>query len=243
MPNNLHNENNNHNKNQSNEEVVIGIKNNISYTQELWRKAIHLCSLSFPLIYIFIDRPLMLTLLVPLLIIALIIDLLSKFNLKFREFYLKFFGAMLRPHEKNEKILLNGASWVLIAAVFVFATFPKIIAIISFTILIISDMLAALIGRRFGKHKLFDKSWEGTSAFIISGIIVVGIYWVALSAPITFLLFGAIGAAVAGFVEAASVTLKMDDNLSIPLSVGAVMWLGGFYSASIGLPYLELLVK
>lgn len=220
----------------------IGIKNNISYTQEILRKGIHLCSLTFPIGYIFVDKSILMVALFILLFFALIIDLFSKFSSGFRELYLRYFGAMLRPHEKNDKLLLNGASWVLISAVLVFGIFPKIIAITAFTILIISDMMAALWGRKYGKHKLFDKSWEGTLAFMISGFMVVSIYWITLSAPITYFVFGFLGAIVGGFIEAASVTLKMDDNLSIPISVGIIMWLGGNYAASIGLPYLQLLL-
>lgn len=219
----------------------IGIKNNISYTQELLRKTIHLCSLSLPIAYIFITKEIILSFILPLLILALLIDILSKVNPTFKAFYYKYFGSMLRPHEKSDKFLLNGASWVLISAFLVFLIFPKIIAIISFTILIISDLSAALIGRRFGKHKLFDKSWEGTSAFMITGIIVVFIYYYTLQAPISLLIFGSLGAIFAGFIEAASVTLKMDDNLSIPLSVGLVMWIGGIISLNYSLPYLNLL--
>lgn len=219
----------------------IGIKNNISYSQEILRKTIHLFSLSLPISYIFLTKEIILGFIIPLLFFAVLIDILSKVNPKFKEYYYRFFGSMLRPHEKSEKFLLNGASWVLISAFLVFLIFPKIIAIISFTILIISDLSAALIGRRFGKHKLFDKSWEGTSAFIVTGVLVVIIYYFVLSAPISFLIFGCLGAVFAAFIEAASVTLKMDDNLSIPLSVGLVMWVGGIISMYYNLPYLNLL--
>lgn len=219
----------------------IGIKNNISYSQEILRKIIHLCSLVIPISYIFLTKEILLSLILPLLFLALLIDILSKFNTKFKEYYFQYFGPMLRPHEKTDKLLLNGASWVLISAFLVFLIFPKIIAIISFSILIISDLSAALIGRRFGKNKLFDKSWEGTSAFIFTGILVVTIYYFILSAPFSLLLFGSLGAIIAAFVEAASVTLKMDDNLSIPLSVGFVMWVGGIISNYYSLPYLHIL--
>lgn len=217
--------------------------NNISYSQELLRKAIHICSLLFPVSYIFLDKNTILLVLIPMLALALLIDLLSKFHSTFAQHYFKYFGAMLRPHEKNKAILLNGASWVLISAVLVFALFPKILAITAFSILIISDTMAALIGRRFGKHKLFDKSWEGTFAFILSGTIIVYIYWLIFNLPSTYLIAGILGASTAGFVEAASVSLKMDDNFSIPLSVGLVMYLGGVLASSFGLPFLDALTN
>jgi dolichol kinase len=159
---------------------------------------------------------------------------------------------MLRPHEmRKEWYMVNGATWVLISATVAVLLFSKIVAITVFSILIISDMVAALIGRRYGKRKLFDKSVEGTAAFIISAaLIVVGLYGI-FDLNLIFLIAGVFGGTVAGLVEAASVSLKLDDNLSIPLSAGIVMelfrhLLGGFgwvdtytaFSAIELLPYL-----
>jgi len=153
-----------------------------------------------------------------------------------------YMGALLREHEKeNKKFVLNGASWVLISASLCILIFPKVVMIPAFTILIISDMLAALVGRKFGKTPLFDKSWEGTIAFIVSAIGVVLSFGFAFSAPITFFAFGILGAVIGGFVEAGSKVLNIDDNLSIPLSIGLILWLGAFYAQSINMPYLDLI--
>jgi len=216
----------------------------ISYSQELLRKGIHLLSLTIPLIYIFVSKILLMNLIIPLLVITLLVDILSRKNMPLHNFFYSVFGNMLRAHEKTSKwFILNGASWVLISAVTVFYVFPKIVAVTAFTILIISDLMAALIGRRYGKNKLFDKSWEGTVAFILSSWMVVVVYYFIFNAPIYFLIFGIIAGMIGGFVEAASKLLRMDDNLSIPLSVGIIIWLGGFYALYQGSPYLDLLVK
>jgi dolichol kinase len=83
---------------------------------------------------------------------------------------------MLRKHEmKKKKLLLTGASWVLISAVLTVLIFPKVIAVIAFIILIISDISAALVGRKWGRTKLGKKSLEGTLAFIVSGLLVVAV--------------------------------------------------------------------
>lgn len=215
--------------------------NSITYKNEIFRKGIHLCSLAIPLIYLFISKELALLIIIPLTVIMIISDLLSR-RIKFLEkLIFGVFGNLLREHEKEGKLVLNGASWVLISASLCIAVYPKIIMVIAFTILIISDTLAALIGRRYGKSKLFDKSWEGTAAFIISAIAVVFMYSFSFNAPITLYIFGILGAIFGGFVEAASTKLKMDDNFSIPISVGSILWLGGYYAEIIKLPYLNLL--
>lgn len=136
---------------------------------------------------------------------------------------MKYFGQMLRPHEKKGKGFFNGATWVLISATICVASFPKIITITGFTILIISDIFAALIGRRFGKHKIFDKSWEGTISFVISAIAIVFLYYNLFNLPFSYLISGVIAAVISGFVELISKVIKVDDNLAIPISVGLVM--------------------
>jgi dolichol kinase len=120
--------------------------------------------------------------------------------------------------------------------------FPRHLAITGFAVLIIiSDIAAALIGRKFGRNRLFTKSWEGTSAFIVSAFLVVTVIGNLLNAPWTYFAFGFIGAIVAGFAEAASAYLKIDDNFSIPVSIGLVMWAGAFFASSINMPYLNLM--
>ncbi|MES2765703.1 MAG: dolichol kinase [Bacteroidota bacterium] len=201
-------------------------KADIPYRQELLRKSIHLCSLLIPVLYIPMDKLLALKILVPITVVAFLADILRNFFAPARAFVNKYFGGMLREHELDEKrFILNGATYVLLAACVAIVAFPKIIAITAFSILIISDMAAALIGRKFGQHSFFDKSLEGTSAFIISGIIIVAIIGVNSNAPWTFYLAGAVGAVAGGVIEAASIKLRLDDNFSIPLTVGSIMWI------------------
>ncbi len=199
-------------------------KQPISYNQEILRKLIHLFSLSIPIVYYHIDKVTALSILFPLALLAVSLDFLSKGENKFAEFIQHWLGKMMRAHEKKkDKIVLNGASWVLISAYLTVLIFPKIIAVTGFAILIISDLTAALIGRKFGKHSLFNKSWEGTLSFMVSAIMVVIFVGTMTNAPWVFYIAGAVGAIVAGFVEAAAKILKADDNLTIPLSFGVVV--------------------
>jgi len=214
----------------------------ISYTSELLRKLIHLCSLSIPIIYVFVEKELALTILIPMALIAISLDLASKRIKPLGDVYKKIFGSILRKHERNKKkILLNGASWVLIAAVLTVFVYPKIIAITAFSILIISDIAAALVGRKFGRTPLFNKSWEGTLSFIVSAIIVVAIIGFVFSAPWSFFVFGALASIAGGFAEAASKLLKADDNLTIPITVGFVLWSGNYLSMYFNSSFVNLL--
>jgi len=213
-------------------------RGSIDYKSELFRKGIHLCSLSIPVVYYFITRELALMILVPLVIISLTMDLYRYHNSSFGNFFYKIFGFLLREHEKDhDKRNLNGATYVLIAAVLTVLIFPKVIAVTAFTILIISDISAALIGRRFGKIKFLSKSLEGTSAFFITACIVILLAPKVAGLPVEYLI-GFTAAFIGAIAENISFGYA-DDNLTVPLSIGITMWV--LYTVL--LPNLDLVLS
>jgi len=209
----------------------------INYKDELVRKLIHLCSLSIPIIVYFIPRTVSITILSFLAAAAIILDLSRYMYSPVGKIFYAIFGFMLRKHEVDEKKKnLNGATYVFISALICIIIFPKILFITGFTILIISDSSAALIGRKFGKHKFLAKSLEGTLAFFVSASIVV-LFTPKIDHLATEYLIGIIAAAVGAIVENISFGFA-DDNLSIPLSTGFAMW--GLYLLL--LPNLQLIL-
>lgn len=196
----------------------------IDYKSEILRKAIHLCSLSIPIIYYFITKELALKILIPLLIISLIIDLGRYYFKPIQDFFYNIFGFLLRKHEKDHKKKnLNGATYVLISAVIVILIFPKVFVVTSFSVLIIGDIAAALIGRKYGKRKFLLKSLEGTLAFFIFSCIVV-LFTPKVQGNIFEFIIGFISVAVGAVAENVSIGWA-DDNLTIPISVGITMWI------------------
>lgn len=200
------------------------------FRKEVIRKLIHLASLSIPLGYwFFLSQSVVLTVLIILTVFSLFVDIGRLFSPPFSKFYNSLFQSILREHETTEKKKnLTGATYVLISAVICIALFPKIIAVTSFSILIISDTASALFGRKFGKHKFKKiaggkKSWEGSIAFVLSAIIVI------LFTPKIEYTFGeyvlAIIASVGGAIAELLSFDIFDDNFAIPLATGALMWL------------------
>ncbi|HSD64267.1 MAG TPA: hypothetical protein VLB50_10730 [Ignavibacteriaceae bacterium] len=195
----------------------------IHYRDELIRKLIHLFSLSIPIIYYFVSRGDAILILSILTFLALLLDLARYLSPSVGKIFYNIFGFLLRRHELDtRKKNLNGATYVLISALICVILFPKILFITAFSILIISDSMAALIGRKFGKHKLFSKSLEGTLAFFISASIVVFLTPKVNDLPMEYLI-GIIAAAIGAIVENVSFGLA-DDNLAIPISIGFTMW-------------------
>jgi dolichol kinase len=194
----------------------------IDYKSEFIRKSIHLCSLSIPTIYFFISKQLALEILVPLFLAFLVVDLARFYHKPVQSWFYRWFGWLLRKHETDQSTKrLTGATNILFSAIVCIILFPKIITINAFAILIISDITSALFGRRFGKRKFFQKSLEGAMAFFVSATVVVFLAPKVQGLAMEYVI-GIIAAAVGAVVEAASTTI--DDNISVPLAIGTLMW-------------------
>ena len=81
--------------------------------------------------------------------------------------------------------------------------------------IILGDIAAALVGRRYGKIKFGDKTLEGSLTFF--GVCIL----VALLVPDLPFVIGIIGALIATIIEA--MTLPVDDNLIVPMISGLAM--------------------
>jgi dolichol kinase len=195
----------------------------INYSAEVVRKGIHLFSLLIPVLYYVLPKSVALSILMPLTLAFLLTDVARLFLPLVGRLYERLFGWLLRPHEQNrEGRQLNGASYMLLSAVLCIWLFPKVIVITAFAILIISDSAAALIGLRFGRRSFLAKTLEGTSAFLVTALLVVAVAPKIAYLPAEYLI-GAAAAVLGTLVEAAA--LGIDDNLSIPVSIGAAMWI------------------
>lgn len=139
--------------------------------------------------------------------------------------YGKFFGKMLRSKETNGRFHLSGAPYVLAAAFVSRFLFSKEIAMISLAVMLIGDTAAALVGRKFGKHKINNgsKSIEGALAFFIFSAAVLWGFKLFFLLPIHVFWVGLIGIFMAMIAEIYEKQLRLDDNFSIPLCVGLAL--------------------
>jgi dolichol kinase len=202
--------------------MTINNSGTIDYKTELLRKSIHLCSLSISIIYYFVTKELALQILIPLTLLAVVLDSSRYFFPGFAKIFYSIFGFMLREHEKlQEKKNLNGATYLLISVTLVVIFFPKVFVIPAVAVLIIGDIAAALLGRKFGKHKFLAKSLEGTLAFFITGSVVI-LLTPKIEGSFSEYLIGIIAVAVGAIAENISYGWA-DDNFTIPLSVCTTM--------------------
>lgn len=200
----------------------------ISYTQEICRKLVHLSSLWVVVLYHFYDRDVMLNVLIPFTLVVLIADGARRCSGKICPMCETVIGYFLRNHEREK---LSGASYMMVSALILVLLFPKTITMVSFSILIISDSAAALIGRAFGTPRFGDKSPAGTMAFLSTAVAISFFFYYFYELSTLFLWSALAASVIAALVEALSDLLKLDDNFTIPLSVATTMlsiqWLAG----------------
>ncbi len=178
----------------------------ISFTNELMRKGIHLTSIIIVLVYAFFGKEEAQLLLIVYLVIILIIEHLRLD----RSIKLPVFHILLRKKEKNG---IGSYVYFTLGALVAVSVFSKNIAFAAILMTTFGDMSAALIGKRFGKIRIFhnDKSLEGC---IAEFVVDLAIAMLLLENPFVSLMM----AFIATFVETTFV--KIDDNLAIPIFSG-----------------------
>ena len=202
---------------------------NISYFNEVRRKLVHLSSLWMPAVMLFASgyRWYLAAFFGALLIGNLLVEhtYASGRYPQINKLYDRFFGGMLRFEVKPGMWVISGGPYVFASAALSLVLFVPEIAASGMTAMLLGDTAAALIGRRFGKHKTVNgKSYEGFAAFVIAA--AVGIYVIKTIVGVPAIpVWGIILAAFAGsMVELFEKQLKIDDNFSIPVAVGAVLY-------------------
>ena len=182
---------------------------------ELKRKAIHLASLVIPLgyfaspasWYVWWERALLAS-----VILSLAIEVFRLNHPRTRHVFRHYFGELLRNHEEAT---LLGSTYLLIACLLSIHLFPKPVAVLALSFLILGDTAAAIVGKSVGRVRIFGKTLEGSLACFA---VCYGLTAIMPGIPFPV---GLIGAAVATVFEL--LPIPLDDNFRIPLSAGFAM--------------------
>ena len=189
----------------------------LTYRQEIYRKFIHLSSSVMALALWYFGKETFLPWLIGVAIILPLLDYGRHHIDLLRRIYTYFFTIFTRPIEYRN---LSGASWVVIGAALTTLIFNEKTAIIGLLVLSLADSAAAIIGLKFGKTYLFNKSLEGSAAFFIVAFLIV--FYLSPA----FFLINLITVLAATAVELFS-TARINDNLFIPLVTAFILTLGG----------------
>ncbi len=189
---------------------------------ELYRKSVHILLLLAPALYYFLGKWQSLLIFTPLTTIFITIDYLRRKNLSLNNKFIKILSPILRESElQGDK--LCGASWAGLAICIIFFLFKPEIAITAFIILAISDALASLIGKSFVSEPFFEKTLAGSTAFFVSGFIILISCGLAFDVKIWFYIFGIFALFCTTMLEARPSIFNIDDNFIIPITFAVVM--------------------
>ena len=196
----------------------------IPYKAEVIRKAIHLLALVLPLGMALLGKATALILLVPTTALALAGDVLRVRSAWFAGLVERIFGFMMRGEEQppvGGPVTINGASWVLLSATLLTVIFPIRIAVVAFTMFMLGDAAAALVGRRYGRIHWgrSPRTVEGSLAFLVVGLAVM-----ELLDPYSGIVFwiGAVSVAAATLAEVPAG--PFNDNLRVPMVAAALLF-------------------
>ena len=153
--------------------------------------------------------------LIALTLAAFVIDLVRLHHGRARRWFLAVFRELIRRHERSQ---LLGSTYLLLAALLAVEIFPRPIAAAAVGFTVLGDGVAALVGRAWGRPRLFGKSLEGTGAGLAACLA-----WAAFLETTGFVDWrvALTGALVASLVEL--LPIPLDDNLGVTLFSGYAM--------------------
>lgn len=186
------------------------------YGSELVRKTIHFLSLVVPVGLYLLPEAAGRTWVLVLALLILTIDVVRLQVARVRTVFYFLFGRVLRDQERFN---LLGATYLLLSALICAHAFPKPIAVLALSFLVVGDTMAALIGRRWGRIKILDKSLEGSLA-CLGSCMIIGYLYPGEDVSRTMIWVGAVVATLSELLP-----IPLDDNARIPLAAGFAMLL------------------
>ncbi len=117
---------------------------------------------------------------------------------------------LLRPREHNN---VSATSYFIAATIISFGAFDYTIALLALLLTVFGDLVSAIVGVKYGKHRIFrKKTLEGFFAGFMANLLVG--FLILPQSPLIYMAM----AFVASVVEL--VTNKLDDNLTVPVFAG-----------------------
>jgi len=188
-----------------------------------WRGLWHLVGGSFfPVLALFIPKGMLLVILGTVTAIFVTWEIVRFAFPSVNRWMMSHFGVILK---EEEGFRLTGSTYLLLSSLAVFVLFDKYVAIASLLFLSIGDLMATVIGGKYGRRIVFNKSLEGSLACLAS-CLLIGMAVTKVS-PVMVLPVAVVGAASATIVEL--LPIPVDDNLTIPLFSAGIMTLAALY--------------
>ena len=188
----------------------------------LSRRLFHMTAAAlFPVLALLLREELFIALLLLTTIVWVAGDLARLRIASLNRWFLRYLGPLLR---KGEEHRMTGAAYVLMGTLAAFALFQRDVAILAVLFLALGDPVAAMVGMRFRRGRVFGKSPLGSVAMAGAALGVAGVLHGV--GAIDFRWLFVVGALVAAVTEI--LPIPVNDNITVPLGAGAAMtMLGG----------------
>ena len=194
------------------------------YRHEVYRKGIHLSSLWIPAVIYFGGTLIASSIFLLLIAGELLLEYgnYKKWRWARILFSLPFLPVLRNSERQHQHFTVTGGVYVLASSLLCTLLFSNTVAAISITVMLISDTLAALVGKAVGQRKIYkNKSLEGSVAFFVSALIIMMLF-----NPLrTFTYASVIACFAAMFMELFEQWFELDDNFSVPLIIGIILTL------------------
>jgi len=181
---------------------------------ELRRQFVHGLGSLGAVILAFLGRDLMVAF---ILLAVACITIMASHRGRIESSFWKLFERFVKSHERQNEGPFMGAITFCIGALLAVVLFSQQVAMLAIIILAVGDSVSTLIGKLYGRHKLpynKGKSWEGSTAFLISTLII---FMFALD-PIKAVEMALLMTVVESLP-------KLNDNITIPVAVGFALML------------------
>jgi glycerol-3-phosphate acyltransferase PlsY len=188
---------------------------NEDFKSHWWRVAIRPVSLLFLLFYFVYSETVALTLIGIVSLCFIALDISRFLSGQTQELLTVKIKAIFR---KSEESKFSSMTIFLISTFISILLFEIEIAIAAIVFLVFGDIFSKIFGLAYGRHKLFDKSVEGTLAYLGTVLICGYFIYNLVDIPLFVLITGGIAATTSEFLP-----LGMNDNFTVPIISGSVM--------------------
>jgi phytol kinase len=127
----------------------------------------------------------------------------------------RLFFRLLRPFASpREAQGVASSTWYIAGCFLAVAVFPREVAVASILVLALADSVASYVGRRWGRRPFGTGSVEGSAVFFVVAFMIL--------VPLAGWGVAAVAAGITALVE--RTPWPLDDNITVPLASGLVLW-------------------
>jgi len=206
--------------------MIIGMINVISrktiqirdtnFTEHKWRVLTRPFSILFVVFYVVYSQGIALLIIGIVSIAFIMLDMIRFLH---KQTNVLLHEKVKNLFRKNEYQAFSSMTIFLTAFFITILVFPKEIAIAASTFLIFGDTFGKIFGLAFGRHKILNKTVEGTLAYFGCILICSYVLYTLLDISPYILIFGGLSAPL---IELFS--MGMNDNITVPIFSGAIMY-------------------